>query len=417
MKNWQFNNYQRLFQFKSFRLFWIGFSLSVLGDTMTRVALTWFVYESTNSAWALGWLTFFYTAPVIVGGLLAGWLLDRFDRRQVIIVDSLLRAIIVILIPLLYAWGQLALWHIYVVVGIYGFLMMIPLAGGPALVPMLIPEKHLTTANALETLSFTLGGVIGPPIAGFLIAWLGAPNILILDAVSYLVFAALLSQAKPLVEDSPLAPATKQTYHLQDAFRLLRQNNILLSTTLMFMAANFGLGAMFVWLPIFSSQILGGGAELYGILLGFMAIGEVVSSILAGSLILPLTLGTLICLAQFLTGASLTLLFLGRSSWLSIASLTLFGLFIAPLTIWAQTLRMQIIPEALRGRTFALLRTLMQGANPFGGVMSGMLLPILGLPGMIGLSALIISIPGLLGYRVIDLRRSGALSSLSSEQV
>jgi hypothetical protein len=78
---------------------------------------------------------------------------------------------------------------------------------------------------------------------------------------------------------------------------------------------------------------------------------------------------------------------------------------------------MQIIPEALRGRTFALLRTLMQGANPFGGVMSGMLLPILGLPGMIGLSALIISIPGLLGYRVIDLRRSGALSSLSSEQV
>jgi predicted MFS family arabinose efflux permease len=172
---------------------------------------------------------------------------------------------------------------------------------------------------------------------------------------------------------------------------------------------------MFVWLPLFSTQILGGGPELYGILLGFMAIGEVMSSVLAGSLILPLTLGTLICLAQFLTGASLTLLFLGRSSWLSIASLTLFGLFMAPLTIWAQTLRMQIIPEALRGWTFALLRTLMQSANPFGGMISGMLLPVLGIPGMIGLSAIIISIPGLLGYRVSDLRRSGALTSLVNE--
>jgi MFS family permease len=415
MTNWQFNNYHRLFQFKSFRLFWIGFSFSVLGDTMTRVALTWFVYETTNSAWALGWLAFFYTAPVIVGGLLAGWLLDRFDRRQVIMVDSLLRATIVILIPLLYAWGQLALWHIYMVAAVYGFLMMIPLAGSPALVPTLVPEKHLTTANALETLSFTLSGVIGPPAAGFLIAWWGAPNILILDALSYLVFAVLLIPVKVLIKDNSLAPARKPSYHLQDAFRLLRQNKILLSTTLMFMAANFGLGAMFVWLPLFSTQILGGGPELYGILLGFMAIGEVMSSVLAGSLILPLTLGTLICLAQFLTGASLTLLFLGRSSWLSIASLTLFGLFMAPLTIWAQTLRMQIIPEALRGRTFALLRTLMQSANPFGGMISGMLLPVLGIPGMIGLSAIIISIPGLLGYRVSDLRRSGALTSLVNE--
>jgi len=417
MKNWQFNNYQRLFQFKSFRLFWIGFSFSVLGDTMARVALTWFVYETTNSARALGWLTFFYTAPVILGGLLAGWLLDRFDRRHVIIADSLLRAIIVMLIPVLYAQGELALWHIYVVAGMHGFLMMIPLAGGPSLVPTLVPEKHLTTANALETLSFTLGGVIGPPVAGFLIAWLEAPNILIFDAMSYLVFAVLLTQVKLLVEDSLTAPTEKQRYRLQDAFRLLRQNKILLSTTLMFMAANFGLGAMFVWLPIFSSQILGGGSELYGILLGFMALGEVVSSILAGSLMLPLALGTLICLAQFLTGASLTLLFLGRSSWLSIASLTLFGLFMAPLTIWAQTLRMRIIPEALRGRTFALLRMLMQSANPIGGVVSGMALPMLGLPGMIGLSAMIISIPGLLGYRVDELRRGGAPSYLNRELV
>jgi hypothetical protein len=73
-------------------------------------------------------------------------------------------------------------------------------------------------------------------------------------------------------------------------------------------------------------------------------------------------------------------------------------------TIWAQTLRMQIIPERLRGRTFALLRTLMQGANPVGGIIAGFLLPVVGIPAMISLSVVLIGTPGLLGYRVRDLR-------------
>src|SRR5262245_31150058 len=111
------DNYRQIFRYKSFRDFWIGYSLSSLGDTMTRVALTWLVYETTGSAAALGWLAFFYTAPVVVGGLMAGWLLDRFGRQRVMLVDSLLRAAVVALIPLLYAWGQLALWHIYMVAG------------------------------------------------------------------------------------------------------------------------------------------------------------------------------------------------------------------------------------------------------------------------------------------------------------
>jgi MFS family permease len=88
MINWKPDNYRQVFRYQSFRWFWVGFTLSVLGDTMTRVALTWFVYETTGSARALGWLSLFYTGPVIVGGLLAGWLLDRFERRTVMLVGG-----------------------------------------------------------------------------------------------------------------------------------------------------------------------------------------------------------------------------------------------------------------------------------------------------------------------------------------
>jgi hypothetical protein len=94
--------------------------------------------------------------------------------------------------------------------------------------------------------------------------------------------------------------------------------------------------------------------------------------------------------------------------------LALYGAFSSPLTIWAQTLRMQIIPERLRGRSFALLRMVMQSGNPIGGAIAGALLPALGLTAMIGLSALVVGLPGLIGYRVRELRLAGGHGGASA---
>lgn len=399
-----FNRYREIFRHRAFALFWGGFTFSTLGDAMTRVALTWFVYETTRSPEALGWLMVCYTGPVIVGGLLAGTLLDRFDRRTVMVVDSLARGLAVAAVPVLYLTGQLALWHVYAVAAVYGLLMMVSLAGAPSLIPTLVPREQLATANALETLSFMLGGILGPVLAGLLIARIGAPNVVIVDAVSYFAFAFALARIRPPAEPRPASAPGGRTYTLRDALRLLLKEKVLFTTTFMFMAFNVGGGFLSVWLPILSDQTLGGGSELYGTLLGVLSLGEVASAFLAGSLALPFTLGTLICLAQILSGASLGLLFVGQDLWTVIPGLALFGAFSAPLTIWAQTLRMQIIPERLRGRTFALLRMLMQSGNPLGGAVAGALLPALGLPVMILLSALLVGVPGLLGYRVKELR-------------
>jgi predicted MFS family arabinose efflux permease len=391
-----------------FRRFWVGFSVSVLGDTLSRVALTWFVYERTGSAQALGWLALCYTGPVVVGGLAAGWLLDRFGRRRVMLVDSLLRAAVMLLVPVLDLFGALQLWHVYLVAAVYGLLMMVPLAGGPALVASLVPDEHLATANALETLSFTLGGVIGPPLAGWLITRVGAPPVVLLDVLSYGVFAVLLARlGRQVTVGSALAgrPDTAAPVRLPHVVQLLVRQPALLATTLMFMAANIGVGAAFVWLPLLADQALGGGAALYGLLLGALAAGEVVSSVIAGGLVLPLPLGTLIALAQTLGGAALLLLLPARGSVAAAAVLALFGACLAPLTIWAQTLRMRLIPAAMRGRAFALLRTLMQGTGPLGGVLAGWALAALGLPVVIVLSALTIMLPGLAGLWVRALHR------------
>lgn len=399
----QAGSYRQIFAYRAFRWFWLGYTASVIGDVMTRVALVWFVYEATHSTRALGWLMVAYTGPIVVGGLLAGWLLDRFDRRRVMLADSAFRGVVVALIPILNAMGRLALWHVYAVAGVYGFLMMISLAGGPTIVPTLVRGQHLATANALEMLGFTVSGVIGPPLAGYLIARLGAPNVVIFDALSYAAFACALAGIRRAAHPD----GARRSHHLGDAVRLLRREPVLLATTAMFMCFNVGNGALSVWLPVFASRILGGGASLYGGLLGALAAGELLAALLAGNLRPPLSLGTLICLAQALSGVSLGLLLLGRTVWSAALALTLFGLCSAPLTIWAQTLRMAIIPERLRGRTFALLRMLMQGTNPLGGAAAGVLTPVLGIAAVIGLSALVVGLPGVAGYRVADLRLAG----------
>lgn len=407
MAKLQFNSYRTIFRNRNFFLFWSGFTLSSIGDSLTRVALTWFVFEQTKSAQALGILTIAYTAPILIGGFVAGPLLDRFSARRVMVIDNLIRGITFAALPILQVMHLLEIWHVYVFAAIYGSLMMISLAGGPTLIPSLVRNDQLETANALETLSFTLSNVIGPPLAGLLIVWIETANVVVLDALSYFIFAVLLLGVS-VNETIRSISEEHGTFSLLSAVRLMIDNRILLSTTLMFMAFNVGLGALTVFLPLVSDRIDPGSSETFGVLLGALALGEVLSAWLAGSLHLKMGLGARIALAQILSGLSLALLILESTFWAVAGGLFLLGFFSAPLTIWAQTLRMQIIPIEMRGRMFALLRTLMQGATPLGGALAGFLFPVLGMQWMISISSLMISGPGVAGTQIKELMKAGS---------
>src|SRR5262249_50255254 len=123
----QFAKYRTVLGVQSFRAFWLGFTFSAIGDAMTNVALVWYVYQTTHAPQAVGLLLLCYTGPVILGGLMAGVLLDRFNRRTVMLADAMIRGSVVATIPILYALGHLALWQLYVVAAVYGLLFMITL--------------------------------------------------------------------------------------------------------------------------------------------------------------------------------------------------------------------------------------------------------------------------------------------------
>src|SRR5579862_687667 len=256
----------------AFRRFWLGFMFSGIGDAMTKTALVWYVFERTGSAADVGFLLLAYAGPVTVGGLVAGHLLDRYDRRHVMLVDSLVRGAVVASVPIVAALHHLALAQIYAVAGIYGFFFMISLAGSPTVIPSLVSDSQLNAANSLETLAFTTQGVAGPAIAGVLIAGVGAPYVLTVDAVSYLVFAGVLASLDLRIESEPTA-VEQSSYRLRDAARLLLRSPVLLSTTLMFMSFNAGAGFLQVWLPVQAKTIsVRHGAQLYGALFATMAV-------------------------------------------------------------------------------------------------------------------------------------------------
>ena len=388
--------YAKLLRNRRFAALWTGQTVSLFGDGLTWVSLVWLVYELGGSAADVGILAASYTAPVIIGGLGAGVLLDRFDRRRLLMVDNAIRGLAMASVPVAAWLGVLSIQQLYIVAAIYGLLYMVSLAGFPTIVPELVDDDDLSTANAMESVSFGIGGVAGPAVAGLLIGLVGAPTVLLLDALTYGVFVVLLA-VTPIRSRAARDEALPALRGLRPAVSFVLRTPAILAITLMFMAFNVGEGVLIVLLPVYAREVLGVGASGYGLMVSAFTAGILAGSVVIGSLRWRWPLGRSLALAQLAAGvAVLGLLALPPLAG-AVSVLALTGLLASPLTIWAQTIRMRLIPGPMRGRVFALLRTGMQGTPPLGGLVAGFLLAggailpailtaatVMGLPGAIG---------------------------------
>jgi MFS family permease len=420
---------------RDFRLVWTGMTLSALGDSMSLVALLWLVYQTSGSVQQLGWFVATYTAPVAVGGLVAGSVLDRFDRRVVLIADNLIRGAAFGIVPLLYHARALALWQLYLVAALFALLKMLPLAGVPAMIPQLVPPTELDSANALESIGYGLATLAGPAAAGILLTRLHGADVVAVDAATYLVFAALLWRSRlPARDDYPgLAPAAQGIgadanieaavttdvgavtggegepggvgAGVLPALRFVIGQPAILVTTVMFMLFNVGFGIILVLLPVYARTVLAGGAGAsgFGLLSSALAGGELAGSAAAGMVPARWPLGRAIALSQLAAGGFLLGLVGLPQLPGAVAFLALSAFCTGPLTVWAQTLRMRLIPAHLRGRVFGLLRTGMQAAPPLGGLAASLLLAGPGLRLAVLAAALLIGVPGAGGLLLCSL--------------
>jgi MFS family permease len=391
-------------------------TVSALGDSMSLVALLWLVYQTSGSVRQLGWFVAAYTAPVAVGGLVAGSVLDRFDRRAVLLADNLVRGAAFAAVPLLYHAGALALWHLYLVAALFALFKMLPLAGVPAMIPELVPAGELDSANALESIGYGVATLAGPAAAGLLLTRLNGADVVAVDAATYFAFAVLLWRSRVPSRRAHPAPAPMPqaaegidagaAAGVLSALRFVIGQPAIVATTVMFMLFNVGYGIILVVLPVYARTVLAGGAGAsgFGLLSSALAGGELAGSAAAGMVTSRWPLGRAIALSQLAAGALLLGLVALPKLPGAMAFLALSAFCTGPLTVWAQTLRMRLIPANLRGRVFGLLRTSMQAAPPLGGLAASVLLAGPGLRLAVLATALLIGLPGAVGLLLRSLR-------------
>ncbi|MEV5886560.1 MFS transporter [Streptomyces sp. NPDC052020] len=390
--------YLTVLRIADYRKLWLGAVISLVGDGASWIAMSWLAV-TVGGAGALTLLGLCYFAPVVVGGLLAGKIVDRFSRRWLLVSDSAVRGVVMLAVPVLAVADLLALWHLYVVAVVYGALKILPIGIIPTVIPDLVPQRHLSTAIALESVATNAAGLLGPMVGGALIPLIGVNWVLAVDAASYFAFALAVLTMKARL-DRPAQPGGDGSAagrgHWAPVVRLVRTDRVLLTITIAFTTFNVAMGMLIVAQPWLAHERLPGGATMLGVLVGVLACAELTGSVIAGVARPAVRPMLRIGLLQLVAGGGLLLLLGAHPVWV-LTGQVICGVPAAMLTVSSQAVRYQRTPEALRGRTMTLMRTLMLSALPVGSMIAGPLLDSGRYTAMVLVMSVLAGAPGLLG--------------------
>lgn len=353
----------QLLSTKNFGLLFSGQVVSQIGDSMNKVALLWFVYDLTGSAFKMTLIGLLQTIPPLVFGPLIGVYLDRVRRKPVMIGVDLIRTVLVLLIPLLYALDILTLERLYVLVFVTSIVSTI---FGPALassVPLIVSRAQLTAANALIQSTTNIGLLIGPAVGGLGIAMIGAQNVLYLDAATFLVSALCLMPIH--LHESPRRTAWQadRTGLFQDLlvgfrFVFIQHRTVLL---LMLTATLYSLGASaFVFLlPVFATQLLDATPVELGWLWSSLGVGMLAASVWLAGVKQGDIRNRLRLISAALAVGAVAVCTLGmlEAPVMAAALIVVFGGSTAVFTpvVWAML--QELTPEHLLGRVFTTFST------------------------------------------------------------
>jgi MFS family permease len=404
-------------QHRNFRLIWFGLLLSFAGSMMRNAALLWHVsllVTPDRRALALGVVGLVRVVPVVFFSMVSGVVADAMDRRRVLLVTQSMAGLVVLLLGLLAYHGLTVVWPIYVLSALGAAVSAFDLPARQALVPTLVPREHLANAITLNTIMFQTASVVGPAMAGLVIAASGVAAAYLLDAVSYgFVILALV-----MMRDVPHQPASeagrKDDLSLGAALEGLRfvfRSPLIRSTMLLDFFATFFASATAL-LPIFAQDILHVGAAGYGWLFAAPAAGSFLTSVA----LVPLgsrirNRGTTIVWAVVGHGVATIVFGISRVFWMTFACLALVGATDTVSTVLRNIIRNLETPDRLRGRMTGINMVFFMGGPQLGELEAGAVANSFGAPLSVitgGIGCLIATAwvaattPSLRGYKADD---------------
>lgn len=383
----------RALRHRNYRLFFTGQGISLIGTWITRIATAWLVYRLTNSTLLLGVVSFAGQIPIFLLSPLAGVLVDRWHLQRLLVATQALAMLQSLALALLTLSGVIRVWEIVALALLQGFVNAFDTPARQAFVVQMVEDRaDLGNAIALNSSMFNGARLIGPSIAGVLIAVVGEGVCFLLDAASYVaVIAALLLMRIALVPTrgprTPLLRGLREGLHYAFGFAPIR-------TLLLVVAVTSFLGTPYmVLMPVFARDVLHGGANTFGFLMAASGLGALSGALYLAGRRSVRGLGRIIALMSTLFGAGLIAFSLSRAMWLSLPLLYLTGLGMLVQMASSNTVLQTIVDDDKRGRVMSLYTTAVLGMAPLGSLFAGGLAARIGAPPtiLIGGAACIVS--------------------------
>jgi len=396
---WQ--TFSLLYRHPAFGRLLVGRLVSLFGDAFALIALPWFVLKVTGSGIATAGILLTLQLPAIITSTAIGFLIDRFQPRIIITLDNIIRTLIIGLIPILYWLGLLELWLLFLLAFLAGMLAPATEVGSRSFLPELVADKDLDAANMLWSFSLNLSLVIGPAVAGVLIASFGGPSVLLIDAGTFAVMA-LAAATLPMLKRSK--PPAQAPFSERFGFHQLWNMKVVRITTLLSLVFFFSYGPLEAALPLYSAATLQTDARGYGLLWSALAVGALIGTLGSTMLSRRLRLGVALPLIALLWGASLLPMVFINQLWPACIFLLLGGFMWGPYTPMETTLLQRSVPKAQRGRVFGARSTLLSGGSPLGLAAGGILLAFVPATSVIAFSAIACLLVGIVGLASPTLR-------------
>ena len=366
---------------RNYLLYFVGQGVSLTGTWMQRIAMQWLVYRLTGSALLLGVVGFASQIPIFVLSPLGGVMADRWDRHKVLVVTQTLAMLQAFAIAILTLTGRIAEWHIIALGLFLGVVNAFDMPMRQAFIVEMVEGKE-DLSNAIALNSFIVNGarLVGPSVAGILIAALGEGLCFLLNAISFIaVIAALL--AMRLKRREMKRRAGKVWQELKGgaayAFGFAPIRSILLLTALV---ALVGMPYT-VLMPVFAKDILHGGPSTLGLLMAATGVGAIIGAGFLASRKNAAGLETVVAVAAGTFGMGLVLLAQSRTLWLALLLLVITGLGMMVQMASNNTVLQTIVDDDKRGRVMSFHNMAFMGVTPFGSLLGGALADRIGTPG------------------------------------
>jgi MFS family permease len=360
----------RALRHRNFQLFFSGQLISLIGTWMDNIAEAWLVYRLTGSSLLLGTVAFAGQIPVFLLAPIGGMVADRWNRQRVVIATQASSMVLAGILAVLTLTRRVTVWEVVVLAALMGAVNAFDIPARQAFLVDMVGREDLMNGIALNSSMFNGARVIGPSIAGILVASIGEGWCFAANSISYI--AVIIGLLLMHVNRAPVETMRVSPFdHIVEGFRFVWNTGPIRALLLLLGLVSLVAMPYSVLMPIFAAKILHGNARTLGVLMGATGVGALGGALTLASRTGVKGLGRWVAVACASFGTFLILFSLSRWYLLSVALLVPVGFAMMVQMASSNTLIQAMVPDRLRGRAMAVYSMMFMGMAPMGALLSG----------------------------------------------